>query len=316
MDVVVIGCGVSGLSTAIRLQEAGYRVRIWTAALPHATTSSIAAAIWYPYKAYPEDLVLRWGQRSYSVFEELARDSRNGVFMREGTELWREAQPDPWWRSAVPDFRRCPTHELPRVYSDGFVFTVPMIEMPVYLQYLLERFGRGGGVVEQRELESLEEAAAISKVVINCAGLGARALVGDSQLKPIRGQIVRVRNPGLTRFVLDEDAPEGVTYIVPRTGDCILGGTADEDRWDMLPDPTVAAAILARCIRLEPRLADAEIVEHKVGLRPGRTVIRLESEQLGNGLRCIHNYGHGGAGVTLSWGCAEDVVALAALPDS
>jgi D-amino-acid oxidase len=112
--------------------------------------------------------------------------------------------------------------------------------------------------------------------------------------------------------VLDEDDPAGVTYIIPRREDCILGGTADEDQWDTTPDPVIAESILRRCIAIEPRLADAEILEHTVGLRPGRDAIRLEREDR-DGRVIVHNYGHGGAGVTLSWGCAEEVVALLAL---
>jgi D-amino-acid oxidase len=226
--------------------------------------------------------------------------------MREGLELWRQPVPDPWWRPAVSHFARCSAADLPPGYCDGYFFTVPVIEMPVYLTYLLERFLAGGGIYEQRTVQSIS----FAPVVINCTGLGARALVNDEQVTPICGQIVRVENPGLTRFLLDEEGPAGPTYIVPRSRDCILGGTADEGRWDTTPDPEVATAIIERCVALEPRLAGATILEHKVGLRPGRPAVRLEREELPGGAVCVHNYGHGGAGVTLSWGCAEEVVAL------
>lgn len=308
-DVVVIGCGVIGLTTAIRLQEAGRRVTIVAAAPPERTTSSVAAALWYPYKAYPEDRVLGWSQRSFAVLVELAGDDSCGVYLREGIELWRRPVADPWWREAVPQFRRATAADLPPGYRDGYVFGAPIIEMPVYLRYLARRFERGGGTIAYRLLGSIEEALAMSHVVINCAGLGARDLVRDTRLAPIRGQILRVRNPGLSRFVLDEDDPTGVTYIVPRREDCILGGTADADQWDTTPDPATAAAILRRCVAIEPRLADADILEHKVGLRPGRDAVRLEREDR-DGAIIVHNYGHGGAGVTLAWGCADEVIRL------
>ena len=297
-----------GLTAAICLREAGVDATIVAAKLPHATTSSVAAAIWYPYKAYPEDSVLSWGGRTFEVFEELSDNPESGVLMREGVEIWRERVPDPWWAGAVPHVRRCGGDELPPGYIDGHAFAAPVVEMPVYLTYLMDRFTAAGGSVEQCTLSSLDEVDA--RVVVNCVGLGARDLVDDTSMGPIRGQVVRVHNPGLKRFMLDEDNPEGVTYIVPRSGDCILGGTADAGEWDLEPDPETAAGILRRCTRLEPRLRGAEVLEHRVGLRPGRPEIRLEREDGPADVPRIHNYGHGGSGITLSWGCAEETLRI------
>jgi D-amino-acid oxidase len=309
-DVIVVGCGVIGLTAAISLREAGLDANIVTAELPQGTTSSVAAAIWYPYKAYPEDRVLSWGRMTYEVFEGLSNLPESGVLMREGVEIWPDQAPDPWWADAVPHVRRCREDELPPGYRDGHAFVAPIVEMPIYLSYLMDRFAASGGSVEQRTLSSLEEVAGEARVIINCVGLGARDLVGDASMQPIRGQIVRVRNPGLDRFVLDEDNPEGVTYVVPRSADCILGGTAEENEWDLEPDPETAEGILHRCTRLEPQLEGAEVLEHKVGLRPGRPAIRLEREDGPNNVPRIHNYGHGGSGITLSWGCAEETLKL------
>jgi D-amino-acid oxidase len=305
-DAMVAGCGVIGLTAAICLREAGVDAGIVAAELPPGTTSSVAAAIWYPYKAYPEDRVLSWGSRTFEVFEKLSDTPQSGVLMREGVEIWREPVPDPWWAGAVPHVRRCGDDELPPGYLDGHAFTVPIVEMPIYLEYLMDRFGAAGGSVQRRTLSSLDEVDA--RVVVNCVGLGARDLVDDASMEPIRGQIVRVHNPGLKRFVLDEDNPEGVTYIIPRSDDCILGGTADEGEWDLEPDPETTAGILRRCMRLEPRLRGVEALEDKVGLRPGRPKIRLERED--GPIPRIHNYGHGGSGITLSWGCAEETLRL------
>jgi D-amino-acid oxidase len=303
---VVVGCGVIGLTTAICLREAGLDVGIVAAELPPGTTSGVAAAIWYPYKAYPEDRVLFWGGRTFEIFEELSGTPESGVLMREGVEIWRQPVLDPWWAGAVPGLRRCKEDELPPGYVDGHAFSVPIVEMPIYLAYLMDRVGAAGGSVQRRTLSSLDEVDA--EVVVNCVGLGARDLVDDVSMEPIRGQIVRVSNPGIERFVLEEDNPEGVTYIVPRSGDCILGGTAEEGAWDLEPDSETAAGILRRCTHLEPRLTGVEVLEHRVGLRPGRPEIRLERED-GPTPR-IHNYGHGGSGITLSWGCAEETLRL------
>ena len=311
VEVVVIGCGVIGLTTAVALREAGLDARIVAAAPPEETTSAVAAAIWYPYKAYPEREVLRWGRYTFEAFERLAGAPGTGVRMREGLELYRRRVPEPWWSAAVPGVRRCGPEELPPGYGDGHLFVVPVVEMPVYLRYLLDRFAAAGGTVERRVVADPGELEGEARVVVNCAGLGARDLVGDDEMKPIRGQIVRVANPGLDRFFLDEDDPEGVTYVVPRSADCVLGGTAEEGAWETDPDPAVAADILRRCATLEPRLAGAEVIEHKVGLRPGRPEVRLEREDK-SGIPLVHNYGHGGSGVTLSWGCAGEASALVA----
>jgi D-amino-acid oxidase len=287
---------------------------MWTAALPPATTSSVAAAIWYPYKAYPQQRVFQWSNLTYAVFQAFSRNPATGVTLRENIELSRTPMEDPWWQAAVLNLRHCTPEELPPGYVDGLAYTTPVIEMPVYLQYLTDRFMAAGGTIEVRLVQSLTEATDIYPVVFNCTGLGARTLVPDPQLTPIRGQVVRVHNPGIERIWLDEDHPEGVLYIVPRSSDCILGGTVEEDAWDITPDPDVAAAIVRRCATLEPALADAPILEHKVGLRPGRPEVRVEREVFPNGTCCIHNYGHGGAGVTLSWGCAGEAVRLIAGP--
>ena len=310
MDILVIGCGVSGLSCGIRLLEAGFSVQIWARDLPPRTTSNVAAAIWYPYKAYPEHLVVGWSAATYADFVQLAQVPETGVTQRAGIEIFPWPVEDPWWRAAVPGFRRAMVGELPAGYHDGYAFEAPVIEMPVYLAYLMRRFESLGGRIAVRPLASVEEAFAHYDRVIDCAGLGARELVGDHTLTPIRGQVVRVAQVGIERFWLDDYSQGGITYIVPRANDCILGGTADEGREDLAPDEATAAAIVARCVALEPRLRDAAILEHKVGLRPGRPSVRLEAEQWAPGKLLIHTYGHGGAGVTLSWGCAAEVLGL------
>ncbi|MDQ5824154.1 MAG: FAD-binding oxidoreductase [Chloroflexota bacterium] len=332
MRVIVVGCGVSGLSCGVRLLEAGYEVEIWARELPPQTTSNVAAAIWYPYKAYPVERVTAWGQRAFEVFVELAGVEGTGVSVATGYEVFRGEVGDPWWLSCVRSFRRATQGELPRGRRDGYVFETPVIEMSIYLEYLMGRFRELGGAIVVREVGTLEEASAESGVVVNCAGLGARELVGDESLFPIRGQIVRVEPLSTREFLLDEDEEHGdsvgtleveaggeadvkddlhgVTYVVPRSNDCVLGGTAQVGDWSLEPDMDTAQEIMERCARFVPEVREKRVLGHVVGLRPGRHAIRLEAEAMGDGRVVVHNYGHGGSGVTLSWGCAEDVVAL------
>ena len=122
----------------------------------------------------------------------------------------------------------------------------------------------------------------------------------------MRGQIIVVEASEVSEFRLDDAT---VTYIIPRLHDVVLGGTAEEHVYDTGIDEASAASIREHCGRLIPALSTAPMRAHKVGIRPCRTTVRLEMETV-DGQRIVHNYGHGGAGVTLSWGCAVEVVSL------
>lgn len=310
MRVVILGCGVSGLSCGVRLLEAGHPVEIWARELPPHTTSDVAAAVWYPYRAFPQERVTAWAARTLEELCVLAARPETGVRRVLGTELLLWPAADPWWSPSVPGFRRATPAELLPGFVEGFVFEAPVIDMRRYLPYLLERFRQLGGSLLQREVHSLDEAWEVAPLVVNCTGLGSRALLGDETLFPIRGEVLRVAPLPLERFLLDEqDEARGMTYLIPRIDDCILGGTAVEGSASLEPDPAQAEAILARAARLLPAGTRLHVLQHLVGLRPGRPAVRLELEQVG-GRHVLHNYGHGGAGVTLSWGCAEEVAAL------
>jgi D-amino-acid oxidase len=294
--VLVVGAGVVGLSCALRLLEAGHRVDVLARDLPLETTSSVAAAIWYPYLAFPQDRVTAWARASYAAFAALAEVDGSGVAMRRGTEVLRVPMTDPWWVEAVPGLDRVTP---PEAYADAWSFVTPVVDMPRYLAWLGERVVETGGTITRMGLSRLPD----GPLVVNCAGLGARLLAADSTMTPVRGQVVVVEQIGLEEWWLDEDGP---TYVIPRGSDIVLGGTDDVGKWDRRPAPEVAADIVARASALVPEVAAARVLRHKVGLRPARPAVRLE--RAGD---VIHCYGHGGAGVTLSWGCADEVAVLA-----
>lgn len=310
--VVVIGCGVIGLTSGIRLLEAGYAVTIVARDLPPATTSNIAAAVWFPYKAYPLDRVLAWSQTSLDVYYAEAADTASGVRLATFIDLFDSPVPDPWWRPAVRRFWHPAAPDLPTGYADGHACEAPVIETSLYLRRLMDRFAALGGRIEQRAVTDLGVLTGPGRVVVNCAGLGARELALDPAVYPIRGQIVRLDRPADVETVLfDEHARNALAYVIPRSADVIAGGTAAAGEWSVAVDEATAAEIVAKAVRLEPRLAGASVLEHLVGLRPGRATVRLEVEAM-NGGRVVHNYGHGGAGFTLAWGCAAEVVGLIA----
>jgi D-amino-acid oxidase len=298
--IVVVGAGVVGLSCAVRLLEAGHRVDVLARDLPLETTSSVAAAIWYPYLAFPQDKVTAWGKAAYAEFARLAEQGADGVAMRRGTELFVEKPGDPSWLDAVPSLDRV---EPLAPYADAWSFVTPIVDMPRYLAWLSERVLEAGGTVTRMALARLPEAP----LVVNCSGLGSRALAGDTTTRPVRGQVVVVEQFGLDEWWLAGEGPAGEvpTYVIPRTDDVVLGGTDEDGDWSRSPSPEVADDILRRAAALVPDVAKARILRHKVGLRPARPEVRLE--RVGD---VIHCYGHGGSGVTLSWGCADDVTDL------
>ena len=303
MRIIVVGAGVVGLSCAVRLLEDGHRVDVVARDLPLETTSAVAAALWYPYRALPQDRVTSWAATSYAVFDALAApvefggSPESGVRMVPGTEVFSATQTGPWWRTAVPHLGR--VRDLPAGYVDGWTFTTPVVEMPVYLRWLVGRLEELGGTLTRLNLRVLPAGA---DLVVNCSGLGARLLGEDRTVVPVRGQVVYVEQVGLERWWLDGAGP---TYVVPREHDIVVGGTDQEGEWSRTPSEEQAAEILRRASRLVPALRDARVLRHKVGLRPVRPAVRLE--RVGE---VVHCYGHGGAGVTLSWGAAEEVASL------
>jgi len=305
--VIVVGAGVIGLSSALRLADHGHDVAVLARDLPAETTSAVAAAIWHPYLALPRDAVSRWSATAYTELSRLASEEAGcGVAVRWGTELVRGPVTTPWWRDAVP--RLDPLTTVPEGYDGGWRLPLPVADMSVYLPWLAGRLAALRVTITRSWLPALPPPSP-EVAVVNCSGLASRALAGDDSVTPIRGQVVLVEQVGLEEWTLADSGQSDPTYVVPRQKVIVVGGTAEDGAYEPRPEPASADAILARARALVPELARASVVGHRVGLRPTRPTVRLEAERVGDGT-LVHCYGHGGAGVTMSWGCADDVAAL------
>jgi D-amino-acid oxidase len=310
MRIQVIGAGVSGLTTGICLAEAGHQVTIRTAEPPERTTSVAAGALWGPVMTGPPDRALGWAQISLETMSKLAGEAGTGIRMATGKEITRTEPDLPFWSGLLPSLRLCDPAELPPGFTGGWHYTAPLASMPVYLGYLRARFERAGGAIELAEITGFGGTGA--QVVVNCTGVAARDVVPDPEVRPIRGQVVIAENPGVEEFLIARGEPPDTVYMFPHGDTIVLGGTVEYDEEELTPKPHIAERIVADCADLEPRLRGVRIVGHRVGLRPYRPQVRLEPEELPDGTVLWHNYGHGGAGISLSWGCASELAAALA----
>ena len=313
--VAIIGGGVSGLTCGVLLAERGYRAAIFAKEMGQQTTSAVAAAVWYPYDAEPAENVIAWALDTYKALVDLSGEPRTGVSMMELRQFSRagELQIPDWAHSLGASVISTEVEKSltisPSLFKSGFALTVPLMDTTIYLDYLANRFlAAGGSITGNVSFEKLEDVDQEFVLVINCAGMGARELVHDVDLEPHRGQVAIVPKIDLGYAIVCDEPP--LMYAIPRANDCVFGGTNElSDDRDI--DPAVTSRIVAECSRVL-KISHPQVLAERVGLRPFRkSGVRLERDRLRDGRTVIHNYGHGGAGFTLSWGCARDVVNLA-----
>jgi len=312
VDVVVVGAGVSGLTTAVCLLEAGASVSVRTAGAPIGTTSAVAGAMIGPVAAGDGATQRAWSAVSDRKFRGLAEEPGTGVAVRRGRLLTTPAYGDalPPWATDVPGFEPLAPDQLPAGYRAGMRAELPFVDMPVYLAWLMDRVRSLGGEVRWQTVSAWSDVAGDGAALVNCAGLGAAALTGDGDLVPVLGQHVIVDCRSLDEFVYEGGAATDWLSVMPHGRRVVLGGVARPGVADLTPDPEITTAILARARAAIPVLADAPVLGVEVGLRPGRRTPRVELDEV-DGIRVVHNYGHAGNGVMLSWGCAADAARLA-----
>lgn len=351
--VLVIGAGVTGLTTSLCLRRAGFDVVVVAEKFAPDIVSVVAGALWeWPPAVcghHLDEVSLArskdWCMVSYRVFSELARRPDTGVFLRPVVFYFRSPVAERprdlakmnELEDKVRDFVHSPSlihrHKVSAEAGvvDAYGHLAPMVDTDTYMAWLMKQVRRVGcrvkrgrvfGDLRVREasLRDLFEADAI----VNCTGLGAMELAGD-EMYPLRGALIRVHNDGrsmpriTTAHCVSHDpgsSEQDMIFIVPRGRDMLLlGGMTEAHEWSLyigLHNYGPVRDMLDRCREFLPVLTRAELDESepvRVGLRPFRTRnVRVEREP---GTSIIHNYGHGGSGVTFSWGCAEEVVDIA-----
>lgn len=307
-NVAVIGAGVIGLTSAIELLRAGHRVTIFSREAPKNTTSAVPAAIWFPYHVAPEEEVNRWALATRARLADLQNDPATGVRWVDFARVSRDEPPrvEKWAKSEEIHWLR--RDELPPGCNFGYRVSVPLMENPTYMNYLEREFRALGGKLVERDLESIAAVPQCHSIVVNCSGYGAKALCYDPDLHPGRGVIVLVEKLATERHLVWDEHNESLMYVISRQGDCVLGG-CDETRDLLATSRDEAALIMKRCAVVDG-CGNVRMKTVEVGIRPVRASgVCLRAVVL-DGRTVIHNYGHGGAGFTLSWGCAEDVVRL------
>jgi D-amino-acid oxidase len=337
--ISVVGAGVSGLSTALALTQAGYRVEITSGRRGTAITSAVAAAFWYAFRA--TGFRRHWAAATYFWLRNLVGLRAAGASAETFREYFVEGD-DPrddlaqhgWWatlpginfkfiadKPRTVDFGDDP---LGRVTFGSYIsFDTVVIRMPTYLSWLERRLASLGVAINEGWVASLPEQLERCDAVVNCGGYAAARLdprqPSRHPVEAVSGQVARVPAVPLPYGMTTASGPfrDEPLYIVPRAsppGDVILGGSTivmDHPTHSPLPepDPQLGQRIVRRCRSFFPRLASLAVQQEMVGLRPVATPIRVARDDATE-LAIFHNYGHGGSGLTLSWGAANRIVDL------
>ncbi|KAH9477485.1 D-amino-acid oxidase [Psilocybe cubensis] len=314
-SVVVIGAGVIGLTTALKLQKHDdYQVTVVAEIIPSDPKSIKYTSRWagahHVYNPINDTEQHFFEEETFKVMWELSEpgnDAEESFLRIPQTEYFFVERPKPEPLEKMPH----PEELIPGAVS-GCTFTTVSIDVPIYLNYLLTRFLGAGGRIMRGSLLHISQILeggtslfaggshldALPDALVVCAGIGARFLGGveDKNIYPVRGQTVLIRAPWV-RFGRSETLDESgaCTYIIPRrSSDVIVGGTRGIDDWYPQARPEITEDILKRGLALCPELAPPEVravrkptlddlLSHVVGqgcgLRPARKGgFRLELE--------------------------------------
>lgn len=317
--VLVLGAGVSGLTTALHLLKSGYEVTLWSkepvGSFPN--TSMSAYAMWVPVKIDADPRIERWTNEGLAAFVELSAQADSGVTLKKIIQLKTETS-EPWFAGSFAGFRHALAGEITAEYADAHVLqSAPVIDPTVYLPWLSQQLSALGARFFQQEVTAIADCSAEFDVIVNCTGLGARTLVPDADVFADRVQVVKIKNNGaIDQVVIDDEGPNKRACVVPHGSYIKLGAVFDGDKEGIETDDAATQDILDRCNRMVPGLNAtlADVVEVTRASRPERKgwLPRVETETLTDGRTVVHNYGHDGMGYILSHGIAAEICSYVA----
>jgi D-amino-acid oxidase len=306
--IAIIGAGISGMSTAYLLRNKNFDITIFAKAFSPDITSNRAAAFWFPYHIRNDKRGIQWCRTSYNYYKEFAQQQETGISMRRLIKMLRAGveEEEPIWIDFMPigSYRPMDNTELPDGYAKGYDIQVPLIETQIFLPWLHQQLKQNEVEFVKQEITAFSELGNEYDVVINCSGLGGRGLCNDHTIIPVRGQVALLSPRENFPIYLDNEKP---LYIVPRKDAMIIGGTYEEGIEDETTEPVTIERLLENAYEVFPELKQQEVIGSWAGIRPYRPEVRTEYER---GTNTIHNYGHGGSGFTLAFGCAEEVFNL------
>ena len=307
MNIAIIGAGISGLSSAFGLCKKGYSITIFAEHFSPDTTSNKAAAFWFPYHIRNDKRGIIWCRETYTFYKDLCSNEATGISMHRLVKMIDDINTaDNTWMDFMPagSYRSLAKDELLPPYLMGYEMTVPLIETQLFMPWLMQQLSEQNVKFNQQKITAFTELYEYD-YIINCAGLGAKELCNDDLVYPARGQVALIAPQKHLPIFIDNGPP---LYLVPRKDATILGGTMELNEWDATTNPSTLKQIHQRLSTLFPSIKDEEILGSWAGLRPCRSEVRLEREN-----NIIHNYGHGGSGYTLAWGCAKRVAEMVQL---
>lgn len=324
MKIAVIGSGVVGLTTALELQSQFRNAQITIIAdkFYKETVSYVAAGIFRPGTAFSgpsEEITRKWIYDAYQHWDSISNSvhaSEAGVNHLSGY-IFSSTSPsitrNPLIENILPIYRAATEEELricPGDWKYGSFFQTLITDCGLYLPWAAKKFIHAGGEIFNRKISSFTDLHGSYDILVNCTGLEAKTLCNDRKVVPIRGQVLKVQAPWIKMaYYGDYD-----TYVVPGpTGSVTLGGCRNFESYDLKPNQYDYDSIKTRCEALVPSLKTAKVTDVRVGLRPHRDPVRVEYEfqDTSRGiLKIVHNYGHGGYGVTTSPGTAKHAARL------